>query len=111
MPEVFQVKVIETPFALEAWDYGPGERGGVLVGWSPRRRGVHDGRRSYDELSDMERHDSDVRRRKYYEDRNHQNQFGKRGKLARMLYSTNIGTIPDRTAAVVRSGIVPILVE
>jgi ATP-dependent Lhr-like helicase len=32
----------------------------------------------------------------------HQNQFGKRGKLARMLYSTNIGTIPDRTAAVVK---------
>jgi ATP-dependent Lhr-like helicase len=31
-----------------------------------------------------------------------QNQFGKRGKLARMLYSTNIGTIPDRTAAVVK---------
>jgi ATP-dependent Lhr-like helicase len=31
-----------------------------------------------------------------------QNQFGKRGKLARMLYATNIGTIPDRTAAVVK---------
>lgn len=31
-----------------------------------------------------------------------QNLFGKRGKLARMLYSTNIGTIPDRTAAVVK---------
>lgn len=30
------------------------------------------------------------------------NQFGKRGKLARMLYSTNIGTIPDRSAAVVK---------
>jgi len=28
--------------------------------------------------------------------------FGKRGKLARMLYSTNIGTIPDRTAARVK---------
>ncbi len=32
------------------------------------------------------------------------NQFGKRGKLARMLYSTNIGTIPDRSAAVVKCG-------
>lgn len=31
-----------------------------------------------------------------------ENLFGKRGKLARMLYSTNIGTIPDRTAAVVK---------
>ncbi|HSO25910.1 MAG TPA: ATP-dependent helicase [Methanobacteriaceae archaeon] len=31
-----------------------------------------------------------------------QNLFGKRGKLARMLYSTNIGTIPDRSAAVVK---------
>ncbi len=31
-----------------------------------------------------------------------QNMFGKRGRLARMLYSTNIGTIPDRTAAVVK---------
>jgi ATP-dependent Lhr-like helicase len=31
-----------------------------------------------------------------------QNMFGKRGKLARMLYSTNIGTIPDRSAAVVK---------
>ncbi len=31
-----------------------------------------------------------------------ENQFGKRGKLARMLYSTNIGTIPDRTAARVK---------
>ncbi|MCQ8905231.1 MAG: ATP-dependent helicase, partial [Methanothermobacter sp.] len=30
------------------------------------------------------------------------NQFGRRGKLARMLYSTNIGTIPDRSAAVVK---------
>ncbi len=29
-------------------------------------------------------------------------QFGKRGKLARMLYSTNIGTIPDRSAARVK---------
>ncbi len=29
-------------------------------------------------------------------------QFGKRGKLARMLYSTNIGTIPDRFAARVK---------
>lgn len=28
--------------------------------------------------------------------------FGKRGKLARMLYSTNIGTIPDRSAARVK---------
>ena len=32
------------------------------------------------------------------------NQFGRRGKLARMLYSTNIGTIPDRSAAVVKCG-------
>ncbi|MEJ8542993.1 ATP-dependent helicase [Methanothermobacter wolfeii] len=32
------------------------------------------------------------------------NQFGKRGKLARMLYSTNIGTIPDRSSAVVKCG-------
>ena len=32
------------------------------------------------------------------------NQFGKRGKLARMLYSTNIGTIPDRSSAVVNAG-------
>ncbi|MDI6643784.1 MAG: ATP-dependent helicase [Methanobacteriaceae archaeon] len=31
-----------------------------------------------------------------------QNMFGKRGKLARMLYSTNIGTIPDRSSAVVK---------
>ncbi|ADL57973.1 predicted ATP-dependent helicase [Methanothermobacter marburgensis str. Marburg] len=30
------------------------------------------------------------------------NMFGRRGKLARMLYSTNIGTIPDRSAAVVK---------
>ncbi len=30
--------------------------------------------------------------------------FGKRGKLARMLYSTNIGTIPDRSAARVKCG-------
>lgn len=28
--------------------------------------------------------------------------FGKRGKLARMLYSTNIGTIPDRSSARVK---------
>ncbi len=28
--------------------------------------------------------------------------FGKRGRLARMLYSTNIGTIPDRSAARVK---------
>jgi ATP-dependent Lhr-like helicase len=32
------------------------------------------------------------------------NEFGKRGKLARMLYSTNIGTIPDRSGAVVKCG-------
>ena len=32
----------------------------------------------------------------------HENRFGKRGKLARMLYSTNIGTIPDRSAARVK---------
>lgn len=32
----------------------------------------------------------------------HEKRFGKRGKLARMLYSTNIGTIPDRTAARVK---------
>lgn len=31
-----------------------------------------------------------------------QNMFGKRGRLARMLYSTNIGTIPDRSGAVVK---------
>jgi len=30
------------------------------------------------------------------------NMFGKRGKLARMLYATNIGTIPDRTAVRVK---------
>jgi len=30
------------------------------------------------------------------------NQFGKRGKLARMLYSTNIGTIPDHSAVLVK---------
>ena len=30
------------------------------------------------------------------------NMFGKRGKLARMLYSTNIGTIPDRSSARVK---------
>ncbi|MGB4363421.1 MAG: ATP-dependent helicase [Methanothermobacter tenebrarum] len=29
-------------------------------------------------------------------------EFGRRGKLARMLYSTNIGTIPDRSSAVVK---------
>ena len=33
-----------------------------------------------------------------------ENRMGKRGKLARMLYSTNIGTIPDRSAAVVKCG-------
>lgn len=31
-----------------------------------------------------------------------ENLFGKRGRLARMLYSTNIGTIPDRSGAVVK---------
>ena len=31
-----------------------------------------------------------------------ENTFGKRGKLARMLYSTNIGTIPDHSAVVVK---------
>jgi ATP-dependent helicase Lhr and Lhr-like helicase len=31
-----------------------------------------------------------------------ENRMGRRGKLARMLYSTNIGTIPDRSAAVVK---------
>lgn len=31
-----------------------------------------------------------------------QNMFGKRGRLARMLYSTNIGTIPDRSEALVK---------
>ena len=30
------------------------------------------------------------------------NMFGKRGKLARMLYATNIGTIPDRSSARVK---------
>lgn len=30
------------------------------------------------------------------------NTFGKRGKLARMLYSTNIGTIPDHSAVLVK---------
>ncbi|MBZ9571707.1 ATP-dependent helicase [Methanobrevibacter sp. TMH8] len=30
------------------------------------------------------------------------NQFGKRGRLARMLYSTNIGTIPDSTSVAVK---------
>lgn len=30
------------------------------------------------------------------------NTFGKRGKLARMLYSTNIGTIPDRSGVLVK---------
>ncbi|MDP3065658.1 MAG: ATP-dependent helicase [Methanobacteriaceae archaeon] len=30
------------------------------------------------------------------------NELGRRGRLARMLYSTNIGTIPDRSAAVVK---------
>lgn len=30
------------------------------------------------------------------------NTFGKRGKLARVLYSTNIGTIPDRSGALVK---------
>ena len=29
-------------------------------------------------------------------------EFGRRGKLARMLYSTNIGTIPDRSSAVIK---------
>lgn len=33
-----------------------------------------------------------------------ENRMGRRGKLARMLYSTNIGTIPDRSAAVVKCG-------
>lgn len=32
------------------------------------------------------------------------NMFGKRGKLARMLYATNIGTIPDRSSARVKCG-------
>jgi len=31
-----------------------------------------------------------------------ENRFGKRGKLARMLYATNIGTIPDRSAVRVK---------
>ena len=31
-----------------------------------------------------------------------ENTFGKRGKLARMLYSTNIGTIPDSSGVLVR---------
>ena len=31
-----------------------------------------------------------------------ENTFGKRGKLARMLYSTNIGTIPDHSAVAVK---------
>ena len=31
-----------------------------------------------------------------------ENTFGKRGKLARMLYSTNIGTIPDHSAVLVK---------
>ena len=31
-----------------------------------------------------------------------ENTFGKRGKLARMLYSTNIGTIPDHSAVIVK---------
>ena len=31
-----------------------------------------------------------------------ENRMGRRGRLARMLYSTNIGTIPDRSAAVVK---------
>lgn len=31
-----------------------------------------------------------------------ENSFGKRGKLARMLYSTNIGTIPDHSAVLVK---------
>ena len=31
-----------------------------------------------------------------------ENTFGKRGKLARMLYSTNIGTIPDSSAVIVK---------
>lgn len=31
-----------------------------------------------------------------------QNTFGKRGKLARMLYSTNIGTIPDSSGVLVK---------
>lgn len=31
-----------------------------------------------------------------------ENQFGKRGKLARMLYSTNIGTIPDSSGVAVK---------
>ena len=33
-----------------------------------------------------------------------QNTFGKRGKLARMLYSTNIGTIPDSSGVLVKCG-------
>ena len=33
-----------------------------------------------------------------------ENTFGKRGKLARMLYSTNIGTIPDHSAVLVKCG-------
>lgn len=69
--ELFRVKFIETPYAMEAWDYGTGERGGVVVGWSPAGGTSRDARRSYDELDDMERHDSDVRRRKYYADRKH----------------------------------------
>ena len=31
-----------------------------------------------------------------------ENTFGKRGKLARMLYSTNIGTIPDHSSVIVK---------
>ena len=69
--ELFRVKCIETPYALEAWDYGDGERGGVVVGWSPPGRSSRDARRSFHELDEMEQHDSNVRRRNYYEDRKH----------------------------------------
>lgn len=71
MAELFRVKYVETPYGVEAWDYGAGERGGVIVGWSPGGSITRDARRCYDELDEMERHDSDVRRRKYYTDRRH----------------------------------------
>ncbi|MBW2988558.1 DEAD/DEAH box helicase, partial [Candidatus Woesearchaeota archaeon] len=41
----------------------------------------------------------------YYED---SGMIGRRGKLARVIYMTNIGTIPDQTGVIVKVGDVPI---
>ncbi|ADP76912.1 ATP dependent helicase, Lhr family [Methanothermus fervidus DSM 2088] len=50
------------------------------------------------EYSDLEQKDVYAKIWLNYEE----NRFGRRGKLARMLYSTNVGTIPDTSSVVVK---------